>query len=235
MSHIVLTGASRGIGRDTCIALAQKGASKILGGSRNGSSLASLKNVIHELSPEVEFIPLELDISQDSSMAILSAHIETTLGSRVDALVNNAGLLVSKPFEELSIADFKLIYDVNVFGAVRMVKACLPYIRTGHVLNISSIGGEQGTVKFPGLSAYSSSKGAMTIFTECLAEELKDAKIKVNALALGAVQTEMLAEAFPGYQAPVSAKEMGAYVAQFVLNDWKMYNGKVLSISSSTP
>jgi NAD(P)-dependent dehydrogenase (short-subunit alcohol dehydrogenase family) len=106
---------------------------------------------------------------------------------------------------------------------------------TGHVLNITSMGGVQGTVKFPGLSAYSSSKGALSILTELLAEEFKEKGPAFNALALGAVQTEMLAEAFPGYEAPVSAQQMGDYILNFALTAHQFYNGKVLPISSTTP
>ena len=105
----------------------------------------------------------------------------------------------------------------------------------GHVLNITSMGGIQGSTKFPGLSAYSSSKGALIILTELLAQEFKESGPSFNALALGAVQTEMLEEAFPGYQAPVSAAQMAQYVIEFAMIGNQFYNGKVLPISSSTP
>ena len=107
--------------------------------------------------------------------------------------------------------------------------------KDGHVLTISSMGGIQGSAKFPGLSAYSSSKGAVLTLTELLAEEFKETGPSFNALALGAVQTEMFEEAFPGYQAPVSAKEMAEYIMDFALKGQKMYNGKILQVSSSTP
>jgi 3-oxoacyl-[acyl-carrier protein] reductase len=97
------------------------------------------------------------------------------------------------------------------------------------------MGGIQGSAKFPGLSAYSSSKGAVLTLTELLAEEFKETGPSFNALALGAVQTEMLEEAFPGYKAPVSAIEMAEYVMNFALNGQKLYNGKILQVSSSTP
>jgi len=90
-------------------------------------------------------------------------------------------------------------------------------------------------MKFPGLAAYSSSKGALLTLTEMLAEEYKEQGISFNALALGAVQTEMLEEAFPGYKAPVSAVEMANYIYNFALTGNKFYNGKILQVSSSTP
>jgi NAD(P)-dependent dehydrogenase (short-subunit alcohol dehydrogenase family) len=85
------------------------------------------------------------------------------------------------------------------------------------------------------LAAYSSAKGALSILTECMAEEFKDQNISVNCLALGAVQTQMLETAFPGIQAPVDADTMGMYLANFALNGHLVYNGKVLPVSLSTP
>jgi NAD(P)-dependent dehydrogenase (short-subunit alcohol dehydrogenase family) len=156
--------------------------------------------------------------------------------NRVDVLINNSGYLVNKPFEELSAEDFQRSYDVNVFGAVSMIKAALPFMnKEGHVVNVSSMGGVQGSAKFPGLAAYSSSKGAIITLTEVLAEEYKETGPAFNALALGAVQTEMLEEAFPGYEAPLTAIEMARYIMDFALKGNKYYNGKILQVSSSTP
>ena len=104
-----------------------------------------------------------------------------------------------------------------------------------HVVTISSMGGIQGSVKFAGLSAYSSSKGAVITLSELLAEEYKEDGIAFNVLALGSVNTEMLQEAFPGYEAPLSAKEMADYIYNFALTGNKYYNGKVLQVSATTP
>ena len=132
--------------------------------------------------------------------------------------------------------DFESVYKTNVFGVAQMTRIVLPFMkREGHVVTISSMGGVQGSVKFPGLSAYSSSKGAVITLTELLAEEYKETGPSFNVLALGAVQTEMLEEAFPGYKAPLTAKEMGNYIFDFALNGNKFYNGKLLQVSSSTP
>ncbi len=104
-----------------------------------------------------------------------------------------------------------------------------------HVVTISSMGGIQGSSKFPGLAAYSSSKGAVITLSELLAEEYKEQGVAFNVLALGAVQTEMLQEAFPGYQAPIYPNEMADYIKDFALNGNRFFNGKVLEVSSSTP
>ena len=154
----------------------------------------------------------------------------------VDALVNNAGAFLNKPFAETSREEFESIYQVNVFGLASITRKLLPQLHPqGHVVNISSMGGLATTVKFPGLAAYSSSKGAVNILTELLAEEFKESGPAFNALALGAVQTEMLEEAFPGLQAPLSAVEMATYVLEFALTGQQYFNGKILPVSSSTP
>ena len=154
----------------------------------------------------------------------------------VDILINNAGTLLNKPFAETTRDDFERVYKTNVFGVAEMTRTVLPFMKNdSHIVTISSMGGIQGSVKFPGLSAYSSSKGAVITLTELLAEEYKDAGPCFNVLALGAVQTEMLKEAFPDYKAPTSAIEMANYIFDFALNGHKYYNGKVLQVSNSTP
>ncbi|MEM1122345.1 MAG: SDR family oxidoreductase, partial [Bacteroidota bacterium] len=128
--------------------------------------------------------------------------------------------------------------NINLFGAVQLVQALLPKLRQAkpaHIVNIGSMGGVQGSSKFPGLSAYSASKAALANLTECLAEELKDDNIRTNCLALGAIQTEMLAEAFPGYEALVTSASMADYLAWFALNGHHFHNGKVIPVAVSTP
>ncbi len=104
-----------------------------------------------------------------------------------------------------------------------------------HVVNVTSMAGYQGSSKFNGLSYYSASKAALGSLTECLAEELKDESIKVNALAIGAVQTEMLEEAFPGFKAPLQPSQMAEFMKWFTLEGPVFFNGKVLPVSLSTP
>jgi NAD(P)-dependent dehydrogenase (short-subunit alcohol dehydrogenase family) len=145
---------------------------------------------------------------------------------------------VNNAFEKITSAELIGAYRTNVFAPYLLIQAVLPLLKNSnnpHIINISSVGGIQGSVKFAGLSAYSSSKGALTILTECLAEELKEINIKVNCLALGAVNTEMLAQAFPGYKAPLSAAEMGNYITWFAENGHQYFNGKIIPVALSTP
>ncbi|MDA9089956.1 SDR family oxidoreductase, partial [Maribacter arcticus] len=216
---------SRGIGFELSKLLANAGY-KVLALSRNEKPIKNLK---HKNIQTFSF-----DVSSVSDREKLASYLKDN--GKVRALINNAGRLLNKPFLETTDEEFKSVYEVNVFGVAAITKLVIPYMSsTGHVLTISSMGGIQGSAKFPGLSAYSSSKGAVLTFTELLAEEFKETGPSFNALALGAVQTEMLEEAFPGYKAPVSAIEMAEYVMNFALNGQKLYNGKILQVSSSTP
>ena len=224
MKTLVVTGASRGIGLEISMQAANKG-HQVIALSRNIKPLMDFTN-IH---------PFAVDLSNEIEIQGFVEKISTSF-PKVDALINNAGSLIKKPFLETSSEEFKRVYQVNVFAVASLTRLIFPLINVkGHVVNISSMGGIQGTAKFPGLSAYSSSKGGLIILTELLAEEFKETGPAFNALALGAVQTEMLEEAFPGYKAPISASEMANYILDFAFNGQQLYNGKVLPIASSTP
>ena len=220
--RVIVTGASRGIGRALVDRFLDLG-HEVWALSRNTDELNKIKG-IHTVS---------IDLSEEQQIV---DWVQSCGVDYFDAVINNAGMLINKPFAETTYADFEAVYSVNVFGAAQLIRHLLPLLTTdSHILNISSMGGVNGTAKFPGLAAYSSSKGALGILTELLAEEFKDNGPRCNALALGAVQTEMLAEAFPDYKAPVSALQMAIYIADFSLNGHHLYNGKVLPISQSTP
>jgi len=226
MKHVIITGTSRGIGLEM-VKLFAKAGNKVLALSRNTEPVEALKlKNVHAIS---------CDITREDSLEKMVAYIRSEW-KNVDVVVNNAGAILNKPFLKSSVEEFKNIYNTNVFGVVGIIQKILPLMpASGHVVNISSMGGVQGSVKFAGLSAYSSSKGALITLTELLAEEYKETGPSFNVLALGAVQTEMLEEAFPGYKAPLLAIEMAEYIVDFSLNGQKYYNGKLLQVSNSTP
>lgn len=225
--NIIITGTSRGIGFEMAIQFADAG-HQVLALSRNSKPV---ENLNHQ-----NIRALEFDISENPAMENLKKYLQSKNFSQVDILINNAGYLVNKPFLNLTSKDFQKSYEVNVLGPAQLIQTVLPFMNSaGHVVNISSMGGVNGTVKFPGLCAYSSSKGAVLTLTELLAEEYKETGPAFNALALGAVQTEMLKQAFPGLQAAMTSKDMAAYIVDFALTGNKYYNGKILQVSNSTP
>ncbi len=225
MKNIIVTGTSRGIGLELALQFANAG-HHVLALSRKTPQILIENNNVTCLS---------VDLSMEEDLTQVEQFLASSM-KKIDAIVHNAGALLLKPFEETSAEEFENIYKVNVFGVANLTRICLPFLTKGsHVVTISSMGGIQGSMKFAGLSAYSSSKGAVITLSELLAEEYKDKGISFNVLALGAVQTEMLAEAFPGYQANLSASEMANYIFDFTLTGNKYYNGKVIQVSSSTP
>ena len=224
--NVIITGASRGIGFELVKYFANAN-HNVLALSRNIDSLIALNNS--------NITAISTDLSKEKEI-IKAVDFVATNWKKVDILIHNAGILINKPFTELTSNDFIEVYKVNVFAVAELTKVILPFLQKGsHVVTISSMGGIQGSMKFPGLAAYSSSKGAVITLSELLAEEYKERGIAFNVLALGAVQTEMLAEAFPDYKAQMTATEMANYIANFALTGNKFYNGKVLQVSSTTP
>lgn len=223
---IAIIGASRGIGLACAMRFAKDENNKILVFARNVERMekefASFRNV--------EYFHLDLEDQ------ILRDKISQKLASRrIDFLINNAGLLINKAFPELTHEDLTRSYQVNTIAVMECVQAVLEHSKPRHIVNISSMGGFQGSMKFPGLAAYSTSKAAICSFTELFAEEYKDSGISMNCLCLGAVQTEMLEEAFPGYEAPMGPEEMAEFICDFTLNAYRWMNGKVIPVSLSTP
>ncbi|MGH2667245.1 SDR family NAD(P)-dependent oxidoreductase [Flavobacterium sp.] len=225
MKNIIITGTSRGIGYELALQFANAGHNVLAISRKTPQTLIENPNITC----------LSVDLSNEKDLEKVAGFLSQTW-KKADVIIHNAGSLLLKPFGEISAVEFENVYKVNVFGVANLTRICIPFLRKGsHVVTISSMGGIQGSMKFAGLSAYSSSKGAVITLSELLAEEYKEKGISFNVLALGAVQTEMLHEAFPGYEAPISAKEMADYVFNFALTGNKYYNGKVLQVSSTTP
>lgn len=234
--NIVVTGASSGIGFEAVLELLTNSENKVIALARSDEKLRKLSTMAKKRNPDCILHPKKFDIIHDDYDTKLLPFLRKYLG-QVDVLINNAGSLVNKPFEELSQLDFVDMLQYNFLGHVKMIQHILPLVNeNAHILNIGSMGGFHGSTKFPGLVAYSSSKAALHSLTECLAAELNDyKKIKVNCLALGSAQTEMLEEAFPEYQSPVSAFEMGKFVADFAQTGHKYFNGKIIPVAVTTP
>lgn len=222
--NIIITGASRGIGLSLVKQLSLN--HNVLAVSRHPDLLKKQIN-IHSVA---------IDFLKDNDMLQFLPAVEKYLNGKVDVVIHNAGLLINKPFLELDQDDFYKMYKVNVLAVAEMTKLIIPLLNANaHIVSISSMGGVQGSAKFAGLSGYSSSKGALITLTEVLAEEFKTHSVAFNVLALGAVQTEMLNEAFPEFKAPVSSDEIAEFIAHFALTGNKYFNGKIIPVAQSTP
>ena len=223
MKNIWITGASRGIGYSTAQLFLEMG-HRVIILTRNTQAVEGLS----ALYPETLYI---------CTTDLLALEKSEYPDFPVDILINNAGALVNRPFSAITKEDLMKVYGTNVFGPIQLIQNLIPkFSSDAHIVNISSVGGVTGSVKFPGLSAYSSSKGAMTILTECLQAEFGDSTSwSFNCLALGAVQTEMLEEAFPGHVAPIDAAAMSAYICGFALNNHRVMRGRVVEVAMSTP
>ena len=234
---IMITGASRGIGASLAQAMTEAGHT-VLMISRNRSMLEKGMEQCNKSAGAIlaHSIPFDLNDLADLEQEFVS-RVKGISGT-LDALVNNAGQLISKPFEDTKAGEARALFDTNFFAPALLTRICLPLMEQSklkHVVNVTSMAGFQGAAKFSGLSYYSASKAALGSLTECLAEELKEKGFKVNALAIGSVQTEMLAQAFPGLKAPLEPAQMAEYMRWFVLEGGRYFNGKVLPVSLSTP
>lgn len=228
--NIIVNGGTRGIGKEIVSILAKNLDNKILVTGRNMDAIKDLKSQYDNVITAV------IDLAAlDSQIDSLSNVVRNTF-KKIDLLINVAGSLNTKDFIDTDSSEARLLMETNFFGPAALIRLIKPLMVNGsHIVNIGSMGGFQGSSKYRGLSYYSASKAALACLTECLALEFQTDGIKVNCLALGAVQTEMLEAAFPGYKAPVSAKEMGEFIADFALTGHKVFNGKILPVAVSNP
>ncbi|MGB1243592.1 MAG: SDR family NAD(P)-dependent oxidoreductase [Chitinophagales bacterium] len=232
MKTILITGASKGIGFEVAKLFLQKEDCRVIAISRNTAPLLSLASKSESTN---RLLAISFDLTSDNF-----AELTNQLSSfeQIDLLINNAGLLIAKPFEALTMEDWRAQFEVNVLGPVKLIQSLLPFLQkstSAHIVNIGSMGGFQGSSKFGGLSAYSASKAALANLSECLAGELSSYKIACNCLSLGAVNTEMLAQAFPGYQAPLNSEEMAVFIADFGENGHRFFNGQVIPVALNNP
>ncbi|MCX6286157.1 MAG: SDR family NAD(P)-dependent oxidoreductase [Bacteroidetes bacterium] len=229
--NIIVTGAGKGIGYEIVKILSKHKQNHILAISRKMNDLKELLSDCRKQTPEAKITPYEFDLNQFDFYPFIAQRMETIL-HKIDIIIHNAGRLVNKPFSKIEQGDFDEVFNVNVKAPFFFTQAMLPLMnRGGHIVMIGSLGGVQGTRKFEGLSAYSSSKAALTVLSECLAWELSGQDIHVNCLALGGAQTKMFEKAFPGVKAPQSAQQIASFIADFAVTGHKHFNGKVLEVA----
>jgi 3-oxoacyl-[acyl-carrier protein] reductase len=232
--NVLITGASKGIGRALVLEFCKKNADVIIALARSENELASLQTECKGMFGR-EIITCVQNLS-DPDLPVLKQRIQAI--SQLDIIIHNAGFLLNKSFQDQTDADWLMTFEVNVFAVARLTRKLLPYLQksgSAHIVNIGSMGGFQGSAKFPGLSSYSASKGALAILSECLATELAADGIRCNCLALGAVNTEMLTAAFPGYKAPVYPEGMARFISDFSINAPAFINGKIIPVALTQP
>lgn len=234
--NILITGASKGIGKALVKQFAQAPNTNIIAIARDIEKLNELQ-IYCEKAYNKQIDVFGIDLSEPNFQTQLDKILKLR-NEHIDIIINNAGFLVHLPFEKSTFEVVKKTYQVNVFAPIAILQTAFKYLDNSkkcHVINIGSMGGFQGSVKFSGLSIYSSSKAALASLTECLAEEYKDKNIYVNCLALGSVQTEMLNNAFPGFEAQTTPEEMAKFIFNFATQQPILINGKVIPVSATTP
>ncbi len=234
MKKVLITGASKGIGFELAKFFAKKNHALYLI-ARDEKKLKKLKKEIKEINPKLPCYILSFDLLEINKIKNLILNIKNRFGT-VDIVVHNGGTLVNKSFVKIKKEDLINSFTINYFAPYLITQKIMPILtKKAHVIFIGSVGGINGSVKFPGLSSYSPSKGALITLAECLAEEFKMTNFRFNCLALGAVQTEMLKKAFPKYKAPLSPKSISSFIFDFAIKGGEFFNGKVLPVSSTTP
>ncbi len=187
----LITGGSRGLGRNAAVSLARKGVDVILTYHSNAGEAA---NVVSAIEAEgCQAVALRLDAGDCGSFVNFAAQVKTALREvwareRFDYLVNNAGIGHFAPFAETREADFDRPMNVHFKGVFFLTQALLPLMEDGgHIVNLSS-----GLARFslPGMSAYAAMKGAVEVLTRYLAKELGGRGIRVNTVAPGAIATD---------------------------------------------
>jgi NAD(P)-dependent dehydrogenase (short-subunit alcohol dehydrogenase family) len=228
MTTILVTGSSSGVGFSATTLLLD-GGWRVIGLARRA------KEVFRD---NPRYLPVEADLAEKDLSKKLRIATEASGIDSLDAVLLNGSGFLKASFINLNEEDVEQLYRRNVMSCFTILKWAFPLLKAGRfpqVLMITSVGGVLGTQKYPGLSAYSSGKGAQAILAECLAEEWKEEGIQVNALALGSVDTPMLREAFPGYAASMEAGDVGKYIFNWMEGEGLLFNGKVLQVSRGTP
>jgi NAD(P)-dependent dehydrogenase (short-subunit alcohol dehydrogenase family) len=178
-----ITGASRGFGREWTIAALERGDTV----AATARDTATLDDLVERFGDQI--LPIRLDVTDRDAVFAAVREAHDRFGG-LDVVVNNAGYGQFGMIEEISEAEARAQFDTNVFGALFVTQAALPYLReqrSGHILQVSSIGGISA---FPNIGIYNASKWALEAFSQSLAAEVADFGIKVTIIEPGAYSTD---------------------------------------------
>ncbi len=229
--NIFINGGTGGVGKELVLRMAKDTSNLILFTGRNESMMSQVAAAC--VNKNASFI--KLDLAELSKEKDAIRDIIYDLFPVIDILINLSGSLVVDEFLNISDQDAREMMETNFLGPAALIRMLVPLMPAGsHIINITSMGGFQGSSKYKGLAYYSASKAALACLTECLAVELSGT-IKVNCLALGSVQTEMFEKAFPGHKSLLQPEEAAEFISYFALNGSKYFNGKILPVAVSNP
>ena len=189
MKTVLITGASRGIGKEIAIKFASEGYNVVLNYNSNESKANAVAKQVESLG--AKYLLCKADVSNEEEVKRMVDLVNKTFG-KIDVLVNNAGVALSKLFQQTSTDEVAKIFGVNTFGVINCSKAVVPSMiseKAGKIINISSIWGKVGASME---TIYSASKGAVIAFTLALAKELAPSNISVNCVCPGVIDTDML-------------------------------------------
>ena len=228
----IVTGASRGIGRAVAFAFAAQGARVVLA-ARDAERLHS--NVAEIETGGGYALAVPTDVSDEASVAALFERATNAFGP-VRLLVNSAGAVANRPFAEMDSATWDHVLAVNLRGTFLCCRAAFRAMIPnggGVIVNLSSLSGVRGVEKFPGLSAYNTSKFGVAGLSEILAVEGRSHNIRVIAVSPGAVDTEMLRAAAPQLKAGMTPEELARIIVFLAGPDARPLSGTNLEIFSN--
>jgi len=224
MKTLVITGAGKGIGFATVNRFLEDPEFIVVAISRNTQQLQAIQN------DRLKIITADLLTHYTSIISQIKEKV-----SVIDILINNAALILNKSIQQTTDDELTNVINTNFTVPYKFIRDLeLLYIMNSHIINISSMSGYQGSRKFPGLTAYSSSKAALASLSECVAEEWRERYIYCNCLALGAVDTDMIKVSIPGLKPVITAIQMADYIYEFAIKGHTYYNGQVIPVTLST-